>query len=134
MAKLTPVVVLFSLLIAVSAAAQGTATIHGRVTTGADNSALPGVTVLRGPALAVDNGDWDDKLYRKRESRPDPGTRPITLTAIPYYAWDNRRPGPMLVWLAETPELAELPGEDGVVVRGTRIRASKARVTACRFW
>jgi DUF1680 family protein len=25
--------------------------------------------------------------------------RPVALTAIPYYAWANRDPGPMQVWL-----------------------------------
>ena len=24
-----------------------------------------------------------------------------SLTAIPYYAWDNRDPGPMAVWIPE---------------------------------
>ena len=28
---------------------------------------------------------------------------PITLTAIPYYAWTNREKGPMTVWINETP-------------------------------
>ncbi len=79
---------------------------------------LGGVTVVTGEALAVSRGE-DGKLV----------TTPTPFKAVPYYAWDNRKPGQMLVWLAETPELAELPGEDGVVVRGTRVRASHLNPT-----
>lgn len=30
------------------------------------------------------------------------GDKTTTLTAIPYYAWANREPGQMLVWLQAT--------------------------------
>jgi len=43
---------------------------------------LGGVTVLRSQGLR--NGDT-----------------PVEITAVPYYAWDNRETGEMLVWLAE---------------------------------
>ena len=43
---------------------------------------LGGVTVLQGQAL----GD---------------GQRPITLTAVPYYAWANREKGAMTVWIPQ---------------------------------
>ncbi|WP_363232489.1 hypothetical protein, partial [Mesorhizobium sp.] len=34
--------------------------------------------------------------------RPEPPeTEETTLKAIPYFAWDNRDPGEMLVWLRE---------------------------------
>ena len=45
---------------------------------------LGGVTILHGQALAD-------------------GQRPITLTAVPYYAWANRERGPMVVWMTEAP-------------------------------
>ena len=45
---------------------------------------------------AADTGDWDGKLYRTEP----PAEAPATLTAIPYYLWDNREPGRMMVWLA----------------------------------
>jgi len=45
---------------------------------------LGGVTVLQGKALAD-------------------GQRPITLTAVPYYAWANREQGAMTVWSDEAP-------------------------------
>ena len=66
---------------------------------------LGGVVALRGPAVLVPPvGGWDDCLYRvvqpgghgpARASMPDR----VELTAIPYYAWANRQPGPMQVWL-----------------------------------
>ncbi|MCY2952542.1 MAG: glycoside hydrolase family 127 protein [Planctomycetota bacterium] len=45
---------------------------------------LSGVTILEGTGLAD-------------------GNRPITLTAVPYYAWANRERGPMVVWMTEAP-------------------------------
>jgi DUF1680 family protein len=45
---------------------------------------LGGVTVLQGSALAD-------------------AERPVTLTAVPYYAWANREKGAMTVWLGEAP-------------------------------
>jgi len=33
------------------------------------------------------------------------------ITAIPYYAWANRGPGEMIVWLADDPEVAAQPLE-----------------------
>jgi len=45
---------------------------------------LGGVTVLQGKALAD-------------------GQRPVTLTAVPYYAWANRKQGAMTVWFGDRP-------------------------------
>ncbi len=58
---------------------------------------LGGVTVIRGKALIENNIDWAGKLYRSQHASLQPGT----ITAIPYYAWDNRQPGEMRVWLRE---------------------------------
>ena len=58
---------------------------------------LGGVTVLRGDALALDDGGWDGALYRAKTKADRYG--PIEITAVPYYAWDNREPGEMRVWL-----------------------------------
>jgi hypothetical protein len=75
---------------------------------------LGGVEVIRGDALAVSRGD-DGMLVAK----------PAKFQAVPYSTWDNRKRGPMVVWLPETPELAELAGEEGAVnANGVRIRAS----------
>jgi hypothetical protein len=39
-----------------------------------------------------------------RNGRPE---EPVPFTAVPYYAWNNRTPGPMLVWLPDSPDAAE---------------------------
>jgi DUF1680 family protein len=57
---------------------------------------LDGVTVLRVQALA--QLDVEGPLYRPFDPTP-PRYTPVSLTAIPYYAWANREPGPMQVWL-----------------------------------
>src|SRR5262249_39569466 len=75
---------------------------------------LGGVTVVRGDALSV-----------SRDEQGKIATKPMKFQAVPYCTWDNRKPGPMVVWLPESPELAELPGEEGAVsANGVRIRAS----------
>ena len=55
---------------------------------------LGGVMVLRGIGTQVKEQDWEGALYRPVTTQPEP----INLTAIPYYAWDNRAPGEMRVW------------------------------------
>ena len=55
---------------------------------------LGGVTVVQGMALAGSEGDWQGSLYR-----PAALARPVEFTAIPYYAWANRAPSEMTVWL-----------------------------------
>jgi hypothetical protein len=49
---------------------------------------LNGVQVVTGPAMALAY-DAEGKVNRQKE----------TFTAIPYYAWANRGPGEMLVWI-----------------------------------
>jgi uncharacterized protein len=53
---------------------------------------LGGVTVVKGEAIL--------------NSKEGPPAR-VTFTAVPYYSWDNRAPGQMVVWLPEDPGLAE---------------------------
>ena len=56
---------------------------------------LGGVVRLRASALVETAEDWPDTLYRT-----SPPLRASTqLTMIPYFAWDNRIAGEMLVWL-----------------------------------
>lgn len=62
---------------------------------------LGGVVALHSRALVIppDPG-WAGRLYRTAQPRPaGPAGRAVPLTAVPYYAWANRRPGPMQVWL-----------------------------------
>ena len=50
---------------------------------------LGGVTVIRGTALAAPEAEEDHASKPKR----------VEFTAIPYYAWDHRDPGAMMVWI-----------------------------------
>jgi DUF1680 family protein len=86
---------------------------EAKLTATLEKDLLRGVVVIRGEALAVSR-DNDDKLT----------TRPVRFQAVPHATWDNRKAGEMVVWLPETPEVAELPGEDGVLSNGIRVRGS----------
>ena len=59
---------------------------------------LGGVVAVTGEATRREMAGWDDRLYRKAGSP----VRTVSLKAIPYYAWANRTPGEMLVWIRET--------------------------------
>ena len=90
------------------------------------------VTLMRGPVVycleGVDNGGKalnivlpkDAKLTA--EHRPDLlggvtvicgkgmlGTKPVDITAVPYYAWQNRGIGEMTVWIIEDKTLVRPP-------------------------
>jgi DUF1680 family protein len=72
---------------------------------------LGGVTVIKGPALAVHRVEWPNTLYLP--SSDEPGVAPCEFTAIPYFANTNRQPGEMMVWMAETTDRAEpLPPQE----------------------
>ena len=60
---------------------------------------LLGVTVIHCPALARPTGEWFGTLYRDAVDTP---AKKIDLTLIPYYAWDNRGPSEMTVWIPAT--------------------------------
>ncbi len=71
---------------------------------------LGGVTVLMGDAIAMPRQDWDEgELYR-----PAPEASRVRFTAVPYFAWDNRDPGGMQVWIPESAALAPLGPLRGV--------------------
>jgi DUF1680 family protein len=61
--------------------------------------ALSGLTVLEGAARALPKSDWKGVLYRER-GRTTLRETPVRL--IPYFAWDNREPSEMTVWLPVT--------------------------------
>lgn len=56
---------------------------------------LGGVTILRGKGQRISEAGWDGLLYRNQA----PATESVEITAIPYYAWDNRASGEMRIWL-----------------------------------
>jgi DUF1680 family protein len=59
---------------------------------------LGGVVVVKGLLEVAPELSENGRLYQ-----PAPPPRCVTITAIPYCAWDNRQPGPMQVWLPMTP-------------------------------
>ena len=62
---------------------------------------LDGVVTVEAQGSVADVSDWDGTLYRSAMPPDDP-TRPVKLTAVPYYAWANRSPGTMRVWIPQT--------------------------------
>lgn len=66
---------------------------------------LGGVVVIKALAEVAPQQDWTRKLYQ-----PLPAPRRVPVTAIPYYAWDNRAPGPMKVWLPTAPPVPPAGG------------------------
>lgn len=63
-----------------------------------EKSLLGGVVVIKGLAQASAEQDWHRRLYQ-----PPTAPRRTPLRAIPYYAWDNRKAGNMMVWLPIAP-------------------------------
>ena len=73
-----------------------------------------GVVAVKGMAEVAAEPDWSRKLYQ-----PVAPARRVPFTAIPYYAWDNRQPGAMKVWLpavAPTPIVGGLETKAEVTV------------------
>ncbi len=61
-----------------------------------DRDWFGGIKVITGDALVVSQPEWNRTLYASAGI-----TKKTSITAIPYYAWDNRKAGPMAVWLPE---------------------------------
>ena len=76
------------------------------------NDLLNGVTVIQGKAR-VRNFDGE-------------ASETMEITAVPYYAWDNRRAGRMMVWLPTKPELVPPLPKPTI--------ASRSKVTASHCW
>jgi len=66
------------------------------VTASFDPDLLGGVVALDAAGLASDVAAWDGALYRPTD---DVETEDVPVRAVPYYAWDNRDPGAMTVWI-----------------------------------
>jgi uncharacterized protein len=60
-----------------------------------DPDLLDGVTTLSASVEADETSDWTGALYRTEPMK----TKATSIKAVPYFAWDNRSPGEMLVWL-----------------------------------
>jgi DUF1680 family protein len=66
-----------------------------------DPELLDGVVALTIPAEVLAPDDvWETRLYRTVPDHPDDRrAQALEVTAVPYYAWANREPGAMRVWL-----------------------------------
>jgi hypothetical protein len=71
---------------------------------------LGGIVVLKHPGIARTKSLTQEPLYRQLETanRKDAG-RKVELTFIPYYAWANREPTSMQVWIP----YAQVPAAGG---------------------
>jgi uncharacterized protein len=58
---------------------------------------LGGINVIKGQAWVNGPQDWAKHLYQQQN------VKEVPLTAVPYFAWCNRKPGPMTVWIRECP-------------------------------
>jgi DUF1680 family protein len=59
-----------------------------------------GITVIRGFGASTEAPNTGHALYLRATAVPSKRTE---ITAIPYFAWDNRQAGPMKVWLPVSP-------------------------------
>jgi DUF1680 family protein len=60
---------------------------------------LSGVGVIKGEAIAL---DAQPEVWRSQLYRPIPTAKKTPITAIPYFAWNNRGRTTMTVWLPES--------------------------------
>jgi uncharacterized protein len=59
---------------------------------------LGGITTVTLQGKRIKSGPWEnDALYREKE----PELEDVTLTAVPYYCWGNRKTGEMTVWMKQ---------------------------------
>ena len=68
--------------------------------TGMRKDLLGGIVVLRHEATVAARPSREEPLYTSYESQKREARKPVELKFIPYYAWANREPGPMTVWVA----------------------------------
>lgn len=69
-----------------------------KLTLGGRDQSLGGVPVIHGVARrSTMTSQWEHILY----SPVGPKREEVAIKAIPYFAWGNRQPGEMLVWIRE---------------------------------
>jgi hypothetical protein len=72
---------------------------------------LGGVTVVRTKAIAYPPSSSRGPLYRPIGTTERTTGRDVELTFIPYYAWANREPSPMRVWIPYAGKAAPQAGK-----------------------
>ncbi|MEP6566864.1 MAG: glycoside hydrolase family 127 protein, partial [Mesorhizobium sp.] len=68
-----------------------------RIEAHAEPNLLGGIVTLSAIAIEEAQENWETGLYRT----DPPSVSETKITAVPYFAWDNREPGEMLVWLRD---------------------------------
>lgn len=63
-----------------------------------DKDLLDGVCIITAEAERISHTTWGDELYRADICIQ---SNPVRVKFIPYYAWANREPGEMTVWVRE---------------------------------
>ncbi|MBN1513250.1 MAG: glycoside hydrolase family 127 protein [Phycisphaerae bacterium] len=83
---------------------------------------LGGVTVIEGRGReAAAPAAWGSDLYR-----PVKEGRTVEFTAIPYCVWDNRKAGPMAVWLPESDGLVPPQPAAGIKASASHVHGDLA--------
>jgi hypothetical protein len=60
---------------------------------------LGGLMVLKHQGMVAEKPLSNEPLYQRLTSKESAATKPVELTFIPYYAWANRGPDQMQVWI-----------------------------------
>lgn len=83
---------------------------------------LGGVNVIEAQGTQVPGVDWDRTLFQ-------PAPKPIAskLVFVPYGFWDNRKAGPMEVWLPSVPPPSPVLGPEGKAEVGVSFRSGNAQ-------
>ena len=76
---------------------------------------LSGIGIIKGAALRLPSEAWKERLY----STPGAVTHETHIMAVPYFAWDNREPGEMMVWIPESIAMI-----DSAYISGIKAHAS----------
>src|SRR5207247_5194590 len=66
-----------------------------------DSKFLGGMVVLDGKELVRSSSDWTGQLYREAQRS---SLKRVDVQLIPYFAWANRGPSDMTVWLPLSPK------------------------------
>jgi DUF1680 family protein len=64
-----------------------------------EDIAAEGLMVIQASGYVLAPEEWHDHLYRRVSNRSELPHQPIPITAIPFFAWANRGPGAMRVWI-----------------------------------
>ncbi|MBV9173454.1 MAG: glycoside hydrolase family 127 protein, partial [Chloroflexi bacterium] len=76
--------------------------IESEIQDGGSCAELNGAITLKARGMAAHYEDWSDSTFRLL-SMQQPAAHEVLLTGVPYYAWANREPGAMRVWIPRAP-------------------------------